>query len=435
MRRRTWGGLDPDALGRRARALHLVGEVRDLRGDSEGALTAFGEAERTTAELLARDPENPDRMFDHAQSVFYVGQVAYMRKDWPTAETRFRRYVELADGMAATDPAKPKWIAEQAYAANSVGVLFLDRGNPVAAADQLGRYVELTRRLMELNPNDTGRIYDHAQANAWLADSFHELGRWPDARSARLAELRVYAELFLSDPKDARARQGYAVAQDALAAIALANGAVDEAVDHSEAGMGAILAMLAEDSANMEWLDNAVGLATTRAEALLLTGDIEGAAQSIEWALPNVQRLAAQDPANLSVRERLIRASYLGIAVAHHRGDRDGARRLDAAFRTRFPAASAGSTAELAMTSRMLVDTMAAFDALARGDGEAAQRFRASALGMSVSPTEPRRIAAIRVLNAPPFGPGDKVSLVTATGATAAGGYPLERLLEPVRGP
>lgn len=122
--------LDPDELGRRARALHLVGEVRDLRGDSEGALKAFFEAERTTAEQLARAPDNPDRMFDHAQSLFWVGQTAWARQDWATAERRFLAYAQLADAMALTDPSNPKWKAEQGYAANSLGALFLNRRQP-----------------------------------------------------------------------------------------------------------------------------------------------------------------------------------------------------------------------------------------------------------------------------------------------------------------
>jgi tetratricopeptide (TPR) repeat protein len=424
-------GLTPDELGRRARALHLVGEVRDLRGDGEGALKAFREAERTTAELLARDSDNPDRMFDHAQSVFYVGQVALMRKDWPAAEARFRRYVELADGMAATDPDNPKWIAEQAYATNALGVLLLRQQNPVAAAAQFQRYVEQTGRLMQLTPDDPGRIWEHGQAHAWLADAYSDQGRWADARAARLAELKAYSDQFLTDPKDARAWQSYVVAQDVLAGLALATGDVGEAVDRSRVGTDAIHALLAEDPGNMSWLDSAVSLAIMRSEALLLDGDIEGASRSIDWAVENGQRLAARDPANLSVRQRLIRAHCIEIALAHQRGDRAEARRLDAAFRARFPVGVDPSSALLGESSRVLVDTMAAFDALAQGNRAEAQRLRASALSIPAPVADPRRVAAIRALNQPPFADG-------RTGGGSAGsekGYPLDRLLAPIRAP
>ena len=45
--------LDPDSLGRRARALHLIGEIDDRRGDVKKARAAFGRASSSTAELLS----------------------------------------------------------------------------------------------------------------------------------------------------------------------------------------------------------------------------------------------------------------------------------------------------------------------------------------------------------------------------------------------
>lgn len=103
------GSLDADALGRRARALHLVGEVSNIRGDSVGGLTAFRQAASTTAEQLARDPNRPQRIFDHAQSVFWVGYIAYERGETKEAEAQFREYKRLADRLVAIEPNKPEW--------------------------------------------------------------------------------------------------------------------------------------------------------------------------------------------------------------------------------------------------------------------------------------------------------------------------------------
>src|SRR5690606_9420108 len=64
--------LDADALARRARALQLIGQVYDERGQLDQALDVFRKAADSTAELLARDDGNPQRVFDHAQSVFGV---------------------------------------------------------------------------------------------------------------------------------------------------------------------------------------------------------------------------------------------------------------------------------------------------------------------------------------------------------------------------
>src|SRR3546814_10837934 len=44
--------LDADSLGRRSRALHLVGEIRNIRGDSVAGLAAFEQrTEENTSEL------------------------------------------------------------------------------------------------------------------------------------------------------------------------------------------------------------------------------------------------------------------------------------------------------------------------------------------------------------------------------------------------
>ena len=58
--------LGPDSLGRRARALHLLGEIQDLKGDSEAALALFRQAAESTGKLLQSEPRNQQRIFDHA---------------------------------------------------------------------------------------------------------------------------------------------------------------------------------------------------------------------------------------------------------------------------------------------------------------------------------------------------------------------------------
>ena len=66
-------GLDAASLGRRARVMHLMGDLKQRRGDLAGALGLFEEAARSTGELLACRPNDPQRIFDHAQSLYWVG--------------------------------------------------------------------------------------------------------------------------------------------------------------------------------------------------------------------------------------------------------------------------------------------------------------------------------------------------------------------------
>ncbi|RYZ71343.1 MAG: TIR domain-containing protein [Lysobacteraceae bacterium] len=153
-----------DALGRRARALHLVGEVRELRGNSEQALEAFRQAERTTAELLARDPDDTQRIFDHAQSVYWVGYIDWQRQQLDAAERSFREYDRLAARLVAREPDKRDWQKERASALTNLGVLFHERQRHAQAAANFRQALAMTRVLAEAGPADRDLQYNLAQA-------------------------------------------------------------------------------------------------------------------------------------------------------------------------------------------------------------------------------------------------------------------------------
>jgi serine/threonine protein kinase len=55
--------LDASALGRRARAQHLIGEISNLRGNTEEALTSFRSAAEATAQALAQAPNDGQKGF------------------------------------------------------------------------------------------------------------------------------------------------------------------------------------------------------------------------------------------------------------------------------------------------------------------------------------------------------------------------------------
>ncbi len=373
--------LDPDELGRRARALHLVGEVRDLRGDSEGALKAFREAERTTAEQLARDPGNPDRMFDHAQSVFYVGQVAWARKDLATAELKFRAYGDLAERMMASEPSNPKWQLEQGYAANSLGVLHLERGRARDAVSQFRIYLATSRAAALREPDDPGRAWEVGQAHGWLADALEDAGLLAEAARERMQELRTYAGLLAEDEQDSKARLGQAVAQEALAELQLLRGDILGSGARAQVAYGAVSEMLRQDPANTLWQDVKVSTANQLAEALQMQGRWAEAGRTNDEALVGARRLVAENPANSEWRQgRLMRARWLEIVQLFGTGRTDAAREALRRFGADFGQFRA---ADLATGSRMLwsmVAGLAALERLAAADPNTAMTHAAAAL-------------------------------------------------------
>lgn len=414
------GRLDPDALGRRARALMLVGEVRDLRGNGDGAVAAYEQAERSTAELLARDPADPDRMYDHAQSLFYVGQLAWQRRDWDKAEDRFRRYAALADRMLATDPDNPKWQAEVGYAANSLGAVLLERGEAPAAIAQFERYAAVRDALAKAAPADADMAWEASQARAWLADAHRGAGRYADARAARLDERAMLARLLEADPGNTNVRMSQGRADQALADLDLASGDVAAAVARAAAASGDLRALLARDPANSLWRDLAVGATNTHAEALMLAGRWTEAEAANRWALANARQLMADDPENRRWKTTLLMpARWAEIAILFGQGRDGDARIAIARFHAELGPTRQADLASGASTSWTMLALIEATDLAARGEADRARAVAAAG-------------AAIREPAPGPLGRAAAPHLIARANGRPppiTDGYPVEALL------
>jgi len=419
--------LDGDALGRRARALMLVGEVRDLNGDGAAALQAYAAAQHSTAELLARDPDNPDRMFDHAQSAFYVGQVAWQRRDWDTAEHHFRQYAALAERMLAADPANPKWQRETGYAANSLGALYLDLRRPGDAIAQFQRYVGVADQLAAAAPGDAGARWESSQARAWLADAHFRAGDLQAAEAERMAELAILSELHVADPRNSNVRMSMARAQDALAINAIAQGDLRSAATHARNAQADMQALLEQDAANTLWRDIAIHAANSRAEALLLDGQWAEAAAVNAWALANGRDLTSSDPANRRwAITLLMKARWMEVAILFGQGRTGEARAALARFRVDFGASRSADVERGAATAWLAVHVMEAADHAANGDAARAREAAAAAVDLATPAPGPMQQALLELLAAQAEGhaplPG-----------ASPGGYPAHALVRAVR--
>ncbi|HKX42365.1 MAG TPA: serine/threonine-protein kinase, partial [Burkholderiaceae bacterium] len=127
------GRLDADSLGRRARALHLIGQIAERRGSLDDALRVFQRAADSTGELMARYPHDAQRIYDHAQSVYWVGFIARQRGQMTQAESAFRRYQELARQLTQLNPSSLDWRIEAAHSSVNLGVVHLEGAHPAQA--------------------------------------------------------------------------------------------------------------------------------------------------------------------------------------------------------------------------------------------------------------------------------------------------------------
>lgn len=252
-RRQELDGLAPESLERRARILHAMGED-DLRRRLIGrALAQFQEATRTTAALLAADPDDPDRIYSHAQSEFYVGDVDFGRKRYAAAKAAFERYKALADRLLAVDPDNPRSYQESGYAEGNLCTIALQA--PVDVKTALGSCaaslaaMEKAARLS----GDPKLLDDVANRLAWLADAHGAQGDEKRAWDLRLKLEWLLEKLVDGDPKNLDVRELWLANQTLMAELEMARGEERKARDRLQRALQIADRLVRADSANAHW--------------------------------------------------------------------------------------------------------------------------------------------------------------------------------------
>jgi serine/threonine-protein kinase len=285
------GQLDADALGRRARALHLIGEIAERRGNLDEALRVFQRAADSTAELRARSPHDGQRIFDHAQSVYWVGYIARQRGQLPRAEASFREYQALARELTQLDPRNPDWRTEAAYAGLNLGVLYLESSR---SAQALKAFVDTRDALVGIVAARPELNLDLATAWGWIAKAREALGELEPAVAAQRTKVEVLGRVpGAADNRDVHkllANAGYEVGrlQLALGRTGLAERSAQDALQRFEA-------LVAADGANAEWLVHMIFARASLVEIEIALGERSAARAHLERAQADTAALRSTD--------------------------------------------------------------------------------------------------------------------------------------------
>ena len=363
------GNLDATALGHRSRAMHLIGEIRDLRGNPAEAQKAFEQAAETTAQLLAQAPNDGQRIFDHAQSVFWVGYAAWRRADGKTAETRFREYLTLAERLVKTSPDNLDWRAEVAFANLNIGMVQLATGRASTALQSLEAAGTTLKEISRQRPEF---LLELAKGHGWRADA-HELlgdyGRASDQQRERIHVLKSVANAAT----DRGVRIAIVGAQHSIGNYELAMGHVGLARESISRALRDATDLVAGDSENLRWRGHECSARLSLVDIDLALG-LPGAA---EQAFASASQCVAQYTAvgSTGVRDStLIQARYLRIALMLAEPAQRGSLTVQTqAFLDAATARLSDGTAERARLAIELANTALALGA-AQTDLVAAQR-------------------------------------------------------------
>lgn len=311
--RQPLDSLNADELARRAKALRLVGELREQRGDFATAQSAFERAAASTAELMARDPGNGQRVFDHMQSVFALGAVAQWQGDIPRETRSFETYARLADRLVKIDPHRDDWQAEYAYSRHNRGTVEYDRRQVEAARQDFAQAAHVFNILRHKHPDNAEYANVFAEANAWLADTRQMTGNSSGALEARLIEAAIYRPKIMSYPLNMVALQKLAWSEHAQGEIAHDLGDLQGAIAHLRTAQSMIRNGLRAEPHNVVTMQKAVPIQYDFAFVSDEAGDRSGATAAITAARQCANALTARDGSTpiwrqLAARTDLVRA-------------------------------------------------------------------------------------------------------------------------------
>jgi tetratricopeptide (TPR) repeat protein len=264
--------LPPESLERRARILHMMGEDDEKRGDLDRALAQFQEASRTTAALVAAEPDNPERIFAQAQTEYWVGNVAEQRGDFANASAAYQRYRLAAERMYRLAPKNPKYVGELAYANSNIGIIRLKSlKQPRPARSAFERSLKLFREAAVLEPANPKWLSEAADAQAWIADCYFQQGQFDAARSVRLQEKALKETILASDPGNLGYEYALVITGRSLASIDIKLGEYARALKSLEHARSRLDFLRRQDGQNVVWRDQAARIEADFVELYLET--------------------------------------------------------------------------------------------------------------------------------------------------------------------
>jgi tetratricopeptide (TPR) repeat protein len=285
--------LTDAALSQRAKALSLMAQVADSRGDNATALKLYHQAMAGTAEAMRRDPTNAKAIFDHAQNVFYVGQIAQLAGNYQTAETYLREYQRLARQMVALQPDSMKYRMEVQYADADLGIVQYDRRHFADAVTQFDDALNTMEAITTADPSNKTYRQSDAELLNWLADAERARGNYDRAIKLRQRSVALYQQLF-SQTQDVKFRERLVPALRLLGLLYAERGQSGLADQQFRAAIANADILRSIEPDNAQWVESGATSRVVLARLLLATGHRDQAAVETSAACPTIRSLVSR---------------------------------------------------------------------------------------------------------------------------------------------
>ncbi|MBY6127534.1 TIR domain-containing protein [Qipengyuania aquimaris] len=291
--------LSAEELARRARAVQLVAEMHNLRGDNDKALPAFRQAARTTQELIERNPDDTDALFAHGQSLYWVGYIAWQRGDTDAARESLEGYARISTRLAEMDRSNLDWQMEESYALSNLGTLASGDGDYGKALPLFERSVAIVERVAKAEGRPNARLIEWGEGVSWIASTHDRMGNFAEAASALDREIRLYEEVLDGDPANSDAMRPLMFARQHQGWLLAATGKPREARAVLDAAADLADLLLAQDNDHTWSIEMAISALATRAMLNWSEGRDAAATRDFDRAETLLANLRDRDPKNV----------------------------------------------------------------------------------------------------------------------------------------
>jgi eukaryotic-like serine/threonine-protein kinase len=348
--------LTPEELGRNAKALYQLGEVRTSQGKLTEAAAAFDQSLALARRAAERDPDDGSLQVELGAAEFYAGNAWRLQGDLAKAREHFRNYLGIAERLVAKDPENTAYRTEHGYALSNLGVLDEAEGAFGVALEHYRLNLEIKTRQLDENPEDFGLRAELTSALNKIGVVQWKLGHTSAAIETLGREIAIHRELLGEQPEHMRQKQSLATALDYLGSAQMFGGDFAAA----RATLNEVLQirgeLAARDSSNIHWMRNA-------AIPYFWLGDIERAEGRPSRALEEyakaraaLVRVVNADPARTAWKRDL---GQLGINEAAALLDagrgRDALARIDEAVAVLSPLAESDGVSRMQLGRAGLV--------------------------------------------------------------------------------
>lgn len=365
--------LPDGSLGRRARALHLLGEARLQEGKNEAALEIFQETYAATQELYERARNDTARIYEHSQSAFWLGRTFLEIGQVPQAAEKMGEMLQLAQAVNQITPNDANNMASVARAHISYAGLLVRLNRSGEALKSFEKARSIWEQVLTILPGDDGITGEIAHTFGWLGDTNESLGKLKSALDYHARGMEMFSTLRNKYVQERDFENRLMIAKRKTAGIAFQLGDINRALVLAQDALKLADGLISNDPSNARLRREQARLLTNLARYQVASGQWAIARSTLDHeALRNIKKARAADKSQTWHQEILILLAYLEAKILYEQGRRDEALSLlrgyvDAAMQQ---ASSSGDAATRLATIRVL---SLAGDLTVRADAELAR--------------------------------------------------------------